>query len=168
MEKITLASIKAWMDAQLDATAVASEWRQIVARSRLEAFYLGALDKYAALTKESQTEFWTVQKQYGYEYKVGRLPERGSPRADDFVSLGHAYSQGEYEGEAAAEEYNTDTLPNMAYSWDIDAAEMKIDKMWMKMDVGKKEYARTKRIADELWRRYYSDECGWGENWWED
>ena len=168
MKKITLEDIKAWMDAQLVKTDEVWEWKEIVAKARLQAFYLGALDEYAALTKESQTEFWKAQRQDGYEYKVGRLPEWGSPRADDFVSLGHAYSQGAYAGEAAAEEYNTSILPHKAYSWACDAVQMKIDKKWMKTDMGKKGYARTKRTADKLWRRHNSDECGWGENWWAD
>lgn len=168
MEKITLEDIKTWMDARLAETDDTVILDYIVAFAKNQAFYLGALDKYARLTKQPQKEFWVGKKGEGYEYKVGHLPEWGNPSADNFSDLDEAYDRGEYEGEACAEEYNTDTLQNMAYSWDRDAAEIKIDKAWFKSDLGKKEYARARRYADELWRRYHSDECGWGENWWED
>lgn len=155
MKKITLDDIKAWKDAQLAETQDVEERQEIGDKAKLQAFYLGALDEYAALTKESQTEFWTAQRQYGYEYKVGHLPEWGNPCADDLVSLGHAYSQGEYEGEAAAERYNEEVLPH---------------------ELAEVEHDCNRYVTEgclEKWRnmlkaRLESDECGWGENWWED
>lgn len=167
MKKITLEDIKAWMNAHLAETEDVDIRDHIVALARLQAFYLGALDEYAALTKESQAEFWKAQKQYGYEYKVGRLPEWGSPCSDAFVSLGHAYSQGEYEGEAAAEEYGSTILPRLARDADKESVLINAATR-VKTYLEKEAYARAKRRAEELWRRYNSDECGWGENWWED
>lgn len=167
MKKITLDDIKAWMNAHLAETEDVVTRDHIVALARLQAFYLGALDEYAALTKESQTEFWKAQRQCGYEYKVGRLPEWGSPCADAFVSLGHAYSQGEYEGEAAAEEYGSTILLRLAREADEESVLINAVP-GVKTYIEKEAYARAKRRAEELWRRYHSDECGWGESWWED
>lgn len=168
MKKITLEEIKAWMDARLAETDDAVIRDFIVTFAKTQSFNLGALDKYARLTKKTQKEFWEEQSLDGYEYKVGRLPGWDNPAANNFSSIEEAYDQGEVEGEARAEEYNTDILPGAAYDADRDAAQIKIDKKWMKTDMGKKEYARARRIADELWRRHYSDECGWGESWWAD
>lgn len=167
MKKITLEDIKTWMNAHLAETEDVDIRDHIVALARLQAFYLGALDEYAALTKESQAEFWKAQKQYGYEYKVGRLPEWGSPCSDAFVSLGHAYSQGEYEGEAAAEEYGSTILPLLARDADKESVLINAATR-VKTYLEKEAYARAKRRAEELWRRYNSDECGWGAKWWED
>lgn len=172
MKKITLEDIKAWREAQLAETQDAEEREEIVDKAKLQAFYLGALDEYAALTKESQTKFWGAQRQDGYEYKIGRLPEWGSPCADDLVSLGHAYSQGEYEGEAVAERYNEEVLPR----------ELEDAKSMLEETKGetRSEFAEAECECDRTWtmeclenykmlkERMDSDECGWGANWWED
>lgn len=111
MKKITLDDIRAWMDAQLAETQYFEERKEIVDKAKLQAFYLGALDKYARLTKQTQEEFWEEQSQEDYEYKIRHLPEWGNPCADDFNSLEEAYDRGEYTGEEAAERYNEDVLP---------------------------------------------------------
>lgn len=111
MKKITTDDIRAWMNAQLAETEDVEERREIVDKAKLQAFYLGALDKYARLTKQTQKEFWEEQSQEDYEYKIWHLPEWGNPCADDFNSLEEAYDRGEYTGEEAAERYNEDVLP---------------------------------------------------------
>ena len=169
MGKITLEDIKAWMDAQLVKTENVWEWKEIVAKARLQAFYLGALDKYARVTKEPYCEFWKRQKVEGYEYKVGRLPEWGSPCADDFSGLEDAYDKGEYAGESYAEKYEQDTLLPLAASAEIECILVAKElSQYPGTDAGKEAYARAKQHRDELLRRYHSDDCGWGANWWAD
>ena len=159
MKKITLEDINAWMDAQLAETQYFEERKEIVDKAKLQAYYLGALDKYARVTKEPSGEFWERQKEEGYEYKVGRLPEWGNPCADDLSSLENAYNWGEDEADAAAEIYEGKILPLLA---------AKASRECVLMDDGKKAYTCTKRIAEELLRRHRSGKHGWGANWWED
>lgn len=172
MKKITLVDIKIWMNAQLIKTDNIWEWQEIVAKARLQAFYLGALDKYARVTKEPYGEFWERQKEEGYEYKIGLLPEWGTPRADDFDSLEEAYDRGEYTGEEAAERYNEDVLPR----------ELENAKSMLEETKGetRSEFAEAESECDRIWTRECldnyrmlkertdSDECGWEANWWED
>lgn len=184
MKKITLSDIKAWREAQLAETQDAEEREEIVDKAKLQAFYLGALDEYAALTKESQTKFWKAQRQDGYEYKIGRLPEWGSTCADDLVSIGHAYSQGEYEGEAVAERYNEEVLPreledakeDLAYAitelerWQTYAEEYKNDfERGEEVVEEHEEDVKMKEKEVEMLEAFIeSDERGWGADWWED
>lgn len=178
MKKITLEDIKAWMDAQLAETQDAEERKEIEDKAKLQAFYLGALDKYARVTKEPYGEFWEEQSQEGYEYKVGRLPEWGSPCADDFSvlpcaddfsGLEDAYDKGEDAGESYAEEYEHETLVRLAADAEKECILMDEElSQYPGTDAGKEAYARAKQHRDELLRRYHSDECGWGANWWED
>ena len=167
MKKITLEKIKAWRDARLAETKDAEERQEIMDKAKLQAYYLGALDKYARVTKEPYGEFWERQKEEGYEYKIGHLPEWGNPCADDLVSFGHAYNWGEDEGDAAAEEYGSTILPLLARDADKESVLINAATR-VKTYLEKEAYARAKRRAEELWRRYNSDECGWGENWWND
>lgn len=169
MEKITLASIKAWMDARLAETQDAEERQEIVDKAKLQAFYLGALDKYARWTKEPSCEFWAAERQEGYEYKVGHLPEWGSPCADDFSGLEEAYDRGEDEGDAYADGYARETLPQLAR--DAVTACIATDlelSQYPETDAIKEAKALTRQHADDLWRRYILEDGGWGENWWED
>lgn len=169
MKKITLEDIKAWMDAQLAETQDAEERREIVDKAKLQAFYLGALDKYARLTKKTQKEFWEEQSQEGYEYKIGLLPEWGTPRADDFDSLEEAYDRGEGAGESYAEEYEQETLLHLAASEERECILLAKElSQYPRTDADKEAYARAKQHRDELLRRLHSDECGWGESWWEE
>lgn len=161
MKKITLEDIKTWIDTQLVETQDAGERQEIVDKAKLQAFYLGALDKYARLTKQTQKEFWEEQSQEGYEYKPGRLPEWGNPCADDFNSLEEAYDRGEYTGEEAAERYNEDVLPR-----EFEDAKRELAEAERECD-----RTRTMECLDNyrmLKERMDSDECGWGANWWED
>ena len=167
MKKITLEDINAWMDAQLAETQDAEERQEIMDKAKLQAYYLGALDKYARVTKEPSGEFWERQKEEGYEYKVGRLPEWGNPCADDLSSLENAYNWGEDEADAAAEIYEEKILPLLAAKASRECVLMG-DELVIKTDDGKKAYTCAKRIAEELLRRHRSGKHGWGENWWED
>ena len=167
MKKITLEDIKAWRDAQLAETQDIEERQEIVDKAKLQAYYLGALDKYARLTKEPYGEFWERQKEEGYEYKVGRLPEWGNPCADDLSSLENAYNWGEDEADAAAEIYEEKILPLLAAKASRECVLMD-DELVIKTDDGKKAYTCAKRIAEELLRRHRSGKHGWGANWWED
>lgn len=159
MKKITLEDIKTWMDAQLAETQDVEEREEIVDKAKLQAFYLGALDKYARVTKEPSCEFWAAERQEGYEYKVGRLPEWGNPCADDFLDIEDAYDKGEDAGESYAEEYEHETLPQLVRDAVNDC---------FAYDATKEAYERARRHADELWRRYILEDGGWGENWWAD
>lgn len=167
MKKITIDDIRAWMDAQLAETQDAEDRQEIMDKAKLQAFYLGALDKYARVTKEPSGEFWERQKQEGYEYKIGHLPEWGNPCADALVSLGDAYNWGEDEADAAAEIYEEKLLPLLAAKASRECVLMD-DELVIKTDDGKRAYTRAKRIAGELLRRHRSGKHGWGENWWED
>lgn len=172
MKKITIDDIRAWMNVQLVETDNIWEWKEIVAKARLQAFYLGALDKYARVTKEPYGEFWERQKEDGYEYKVGRLPEWGNPYTNNFNALEDAYDKGEYEGEAVAERYNEEVLPR----------ELENAKSMLEETKGetRSEFAEAESECDRIWTRECldnyrmlkertdSDECGWGANWWED
>nr|DAL47544.1 MAG TPA_asm: hypothetical protein [Caudoviricetes sp.] len=173
MKKITLEDIKAWREAQLAETQDAEEREEIVDKAKLQAFYLGALDRYARWTKEPQDEFWAAVKQGSdYEYKVGHLPEWGNPYTDDFDALEDAYDKGEYEGEAVAERYNEEVLPR----------ELENAKSMLEETKGetRSEFAEAESECDRIWarecldnyrmlkERMDSDECGWGANWGED
>lgn len=170
MEKITVDDIRAWMDAQLTETQDVEERQEIVDKAKLQAFYLGALDKYARWTKEPSCEFWAAERQEGYEYKVGHLPEWGyNLCADDFVDLEEAYDRGEDKGEDAAEEYEHKTLVCLVANAEKECVLMAEElSQYPGTDAGKEAYARAKQHRDELLRRYHSDECGWEANWWED
>lgn len=170
MKKITLEDIKTWMDAQLAETQNAEERQEIVDKAKLQAFYLGALDKYARWTKEPSCEFWAAESQNGYEYKVGHLPEWCNTLcADDFVDLEEAYDRGEYTGEDAAEKYEHETLPQLARDAVNDCILLGMElSQYPATDAGKEAYARVQQRAKELLRRGSSDEYGWGENWWEE
>ena len=159
MKKITLEDLRAWMNAQLVETQDAEERQEIIDKAKLQAFYLGALDKYARVAKQPQDEFWDSLMGCDYEYKVGRLPEWGNPAADDLSSLEDAYDKGEDEGDAYAEGYAREILPQLVRDAVNDC---------FAYDATKEAYERARRHADELWRRYRSDKHGWGENWWED
>lgn len=172
MEKITVDDIRAWMDAQLTETQDVEERQEIVDKAKLQAFYLGALDKYARLTKKTQKEFWEEQSQEGYEYKIGRLPEWGNPYTDDFDALEDAYDKGEYEGEAVAERYNEEVLPR-----ELENAKSMVEET---KGETRSEFAEAESECDRIWtgecldnyrmlkERTDSNECGWGANWWEE
>lgn len=172
MEKITVDDIRAWMDAQLTETQDVEERQEIVDKAKLQAFYLGALDKYARLTKKTQKEFWEEQSQEGYEYKIGRLPEWGNPYTDDFDALEDAYDKGEYEGEAVAERYNEEVLPR-----ELENAKSMVEET---KGETRSEFAEAESECDRIWTRECldnyrmlkertdSNECGWGANWWEE
>lgn len=163
MEKITLASIKALMDSYLVKTEDAEERRVIVGEAKRAAFNLGALDTYAELTKQPQEEFWDRERDsYGGCYSTWDLPDFCRADVDDFEGLAGAYNAGTYEGEAAAERYNEEVLPCELERAKFELAQAENDgnRFW---------------IVDRLdkWRRVLearleSDECGWGENWWEE
>ena len=184
MKKITLEDIKAWMDAQLAETQDAEERQEIVDKAKLQAYYLGALDKYARVTKEPSGEFWASQMRDGYEYKVGRLPEWGIPCADDFGTLEEAYEAGEYSGEEAAEWFEENVLPQR---WreakkDLGYDITELERLQTYAEEYKNDFERGKELLEkhekdvkmkekevEMLEAFIeSDERGWGENWWED
>ena len=184
MKKITLEDIKTCMDAQLAETQDAGDRQEIVDKAKLQAFYLGALDKYARLTKKTQKEFWEEQSQEGYEYKPGRLPEWGTPCADDLSALEDAYDAGEYSGEAAAEWFEENVLPqrlreakeNLVYAitelerLQTYAGEYKNDfERGEEVVEEHKEDVKMKEKEVEMLEAFIeSDERGWGAKWWED
>ena len=184
MKKITLEDIKTWTDAQLAETQDAGERQEIVDKAKLQAFYLGALDKYARLAKKTQNEFWEEQSQEGYEYKVGRLPEWGSPCADDFDTLEDAYDAGEYSGEEAAKWFEENVLPQRLREAkeDLVYAITELERWQTYAEEYKNDFERGEEVVEEheedvkmkekevemLEAFIESDERGWGENWWED
>ena len=184
MKKITLEDIKIWMDAQLAETQDAGERQEIVDKAKLQAFDLGALDKYARLTKKTQKEFWEEQSQEGYEYKVGRLPEWGIPCADDFGTLEDAYDAGEYSGEETAEWFEENVLPQRLREAKVDFgyAITELERLQTYAEEYKNDFERGEEIikkhkkdvkmkekeVEMLEAFIESDERGWGENWWEE
>lgn len=184
MKKITLEDINAWRDAQLAETQDAGDRQEIVDKAKLQAFYLGALDKYARVTKEPSGEFWASQMRGGYEYKIGHLPEWGNPCADDLVSLDDAYNLGEDEGDAAAEWFEENVLPQRLREAkrDLGYAITELERLQIYAEEYKNDFERGEEVVEkhekdvkmkekevEMLKAFIeSDERGWGENWWED
>ena len=182
MKKITVEDIKTWTDAQLAETQDAGERQEIVDNAKLQAFYLGALDKYARLTKQTQKKFW--EEQEGYEYKVGRLPEWSNPCADDFDTLEDAYDAGEYGGEEAAEWFEENVLQQRLREAkkDFGYAITELERLQTYAEEYKNDFERGEEVVEkyekdvkmkekevEMLEAFIeSDERGWGENWWED
>ena len=184
MKKVTVEDIKTWTDAQLAETQDAGERQEIVDKAKLQAFYLGALDKYARLAKKTQKEFWEEQSQEGYEYKVGRLPEWGIPCADDFETLEGAYDAGEYNGEEAAKWFEENVLPQRLREAkeDLGYDITELERLQTYAEEYKNDFERGKELLEkhekdvkmkekevEMLEAFIeSDERGWGVNWWED
>lgn len=184
MEKITVKNIKAWMDAQLTETQDVEERQEIVDKAKLQAFYLGALDKYARWTKEPSCKFWERQKEDGYEYKVGHLPEWGNPYTDDFDTLEDAYDAGEYSGEEAAEWFEENVLPQRLREAkrDLGYAITELERLQIYAEEYKNDFERGEEVVEkhekdvkmkekevEMLEAFIeSDERGWGASWWED
>ena len=173
MKKITLEDIKTWMDAELAKTQAAEECQEIVNKAKREAFNLGALDTYAELSKLSQEEFWSREREDGGGgyYEMWELPGFCRANPDDFKDLVEAYNAGTYEGEEAAKRYNEEVLPR-----ELEAVRSELEET--KNETGS-EFAEAECECDRTWtmeclenyrvlkERMDSSECGWGANWWE-
>ena len=86
---------------------------------------------------------------------------RRNDDVDEFDDLYSAYNAGTYTGEEAAKRYEKDVLPREFEDAQNDLAEAESDgnRSWIGECLDK---------WSMLKERMESDECGWGENWWND
>lgn len=169
--RITLADIEEELKKRIDDAKDEEDREEAVRDAKRAAFNLGALDAYARWTKQPQNEFWHKERENdGGYYKVWGLPDFCRADGDDFSDLEDAYDAGEDEGVDAAERYEQEVLPR----------ELENAKSMLEETKGetRSEFAEAESECDRIWtrecldnyrmlkERMDSDECGWGENWW--